>query len=77
LDRAYNERGRANMKEVMEGKMVGKRGPSSLKRVDMIGDLLEREQYGDLKKKADNRKSGEFGYRDLRYGSTLKKTICR
>ena len=26
LDRAYNERGRL-MKEVIEGKMVGKRGP--------------------------------------------------
>ncbi len=44
------------MKEVMEGKMVGKRGPGR-KRLGrpMIDDLFEREQqYGDLKRRVKN-----------------------
>jgi len=47
-------RGDGLMKEVMEGKMVGKRGPGR-KRVGMIDDLLEKERYGDLKRRAENR----------------------
>ncbi len=38
MDRAYNERGRA--KDVMEGKMVGKRGPGR-KHIGMLDDLLD------------------------------------
>jgi hypothetical protein len=42
------------MKEVMEGKMVGKRGPGR-KHIGMIDDLFERKRYGDLKRRAENR----------------------
>jgi len=34
--------------------MVGKRGPGR-KRIGMIDDLLEKERYGDLKRRAENR----------------------
>ena len=47
-------RGDGLMKEVMEGKMVGKREPDR-KRIGMIDDLLEKERYGDLKRRAENR----------------------
>ncbi len=39
-------RGDGLMKEVMEGKMEGKRGPGR-KRIGMIDDLLEKVPYGD------------------------------
>ena len=38
-------RGDGLMKEVMEGKIEGKRGPGR-KRIGMIDDLLEKERYG-------------------------------
>ena len=42
------------MKEVIEEQMMGKRGPCR-KRIGTIDDLLEKERYGDLKKRAENR----------------------
>jgi hypothetical protein len=39
-------RGDGLMKEVMEGKMEGKRGPGR-KRIGMIDDLLEKVPYGE------------------------------
>ena len=47
-------RGDGLMKEVMEGKMVGKRGRGR-KRIGMIDELMENEQYGDLKRRAEDR----------------------
>ena len=40
-------RGDGLMKEVMEGKMEGKRERGK-KRIGMIDELMENEQYGDL-----------------------------
>ena len=42
------------MKEVMEGKMEGKRGPGR-KRIGMIDELMLNEQYVDLKRRAEDR----------------------
>ena len=42
------------MKEVMEGKMEGKRRPDR-KRIAMIDELMENERYGDLKRRAEDR----------------------
>ena len=42
------------MKEVMEGKMEGKREPSR-KHIGMIYELFEIEQYGDLKRRVEDR----------------------
>ena len=47
-------RGDALMKEVMEGKMEGKRGRGR-KRIGMIDELMENKQYGDLKRRAEER----------------------
>ena len=47
-------RGDELMKEVMERKMVGKKGPGR-KRIGMMDNLLEKERYGDLKRRAENR----------------------
>ena len=47
-------RGDGLMKEVMEGKMEGKRGPGR-KRIGMIDELMINEQYGDLKRRAEDR----------------------
>ena len=47
-------RGDRLMKEVMEGKMEGKRGPGR-KRIGMIDELMENERYGDLKRRAEDR----------------------
>ena len=45
-------RGEGLMKEVMDGKMV--RGPGR-KRIGMIVDLLGKERYGVLKRRAEDR----------------------
>ena len=42
------------MKEVMEEKMEGKRGRGR-KRIGMIDELMENKQYGDLKRRAEDR----------------------
>ena len=42
------------MKEVMERKMEGKRGRGR-KRIGMIDELMENKQYGDLKRRAEDR----------------------
>ena len=42
------------MKEVMKDKIEGKRGPGR-KRIGMIDDLIEKERYGDLKRRAEDR----------------------
>ena len=47
-------RGDGLMKEVMEGKMEGKRGRGR-KRIGMIDELMINEQYGDLKRRAEDR----------------------
>ena len=47
-------RGKGLMKEVMEGKMEGKRGPGR-KRIGMIDDLLGKGLYGVLKRRAEDR----------------------
>ena len=47
-------RGDGLMKEVMEGKMEGKRGRGR-KRIGMIDELMENKQYGDLKRRAEDR----------------------
>ena len=47
-------RGDGLMKEVMEGKMKGKRGQGR-KRIGMIDQLMENKQYRDLKRKAEDR----------------------
>jgi len=47
-------RGDRLMKEVMKGKIEGKRGLGR-KRKGMIDDLIERERYGDLKRRAEDR----------------------
>ena len=47
-------RGDELMKEVMEGKMEGKRGPGR-KLIGIIDDLLEKERYGVLKRRAEDR----------------------
>ena len=46
-------RGDGLMKEVMEGKMEGKRG-SGRKRIGMIDELMENERYGDLNRRAED-----------------------
>ncbi len=47
-------RGEGLMKEVMKGKMEGKRRPDR-KRIAMIDELMENERYGDLKRRAEDR----------------------
>ena len=47
-------RGDGLMKEVMEGKMEGK-GGRGRKRIGMIDDLMENKQYGDLKRRTEDR----------------------
>ena len=47
-------RGEGLMKEVMEGKIEGKREPGR-KRIGMIDDLLGKERYGVLKRRAEDR----------------------
>ena len=42
------------MKEVTEGKMESKRGRGR-KRIGMIDELMENKQYGDLKRRAEDR----------------------
>ena len=42
------------MKEVMEGKLEGKRGRGR-KRIGMIDELMENEQYGEVKRRAEDR----------------------
>ena len=50
----HTMRGDGLMKEVMEGKMEGKRGRGR-KRIDMIDELMENKQYGDLKRRVEDR----------------------
>ena len=47
-------RGDGLMKEVLEGKMEGKRGRGR-KRIGMIDELMENELYEDLKRRAEDR----------------------
>ena len=46
-------RGDELLKEVTDGKMVAKRGQRR-KRTGMIDDFLEKEQYGNLKRRVEN-----------------------
>ena len=45
---------RGLMKEVMKGKMEGKRGRGR-KRIGMIDELMKNKKYGDLKRRAEDR----------------------
>ena len=47
------------MREVIEGKMVSKRGPGR-PRIGMLDELLERDTYGNMKRRAEDR----TGWRD-------------
>ena len=47
-------RGDGLIKEVMEGKMEGKRGRGR-KRTGMIDEFMDNKQYGDLKRGAEDR----------------------
>jgi hypothetical protein len=47
-------RGDRLMKEIMEGKVMRKGAPDR-KRIGTIDDFLERERYGDIKRRAKNR----------------------
>ena len=60
------------MKEVMEGKMEGKRGRSR-KRIGMVDELMENEQYGDLKRRAEDRQ----GWRVWLPGTCCVPEHCR
>ena len=48
----HTMRGYGLMKKVMKWKMEGKRGRGR-KRIGMIDESMENEQYGDLKRRAD------------------------
>ena len=52
-------RGDGLMKLVLEGRMEGKR-PRGRPRIYMIDDVLD-ETYGDMKRKAETERFGEFG----------------
>ena len=52
-------RGEGLLREVIEGKMVGKRGPGR-PRIGMLDELLERDTYGNMKRRAEDR----TGWRD-------------
>ena len=47
--------GKSLLKEVMEGRMIGKR-PRGRKRLGMINEFLKEALYAELKRKAENRK---------------------
>ena len=66
-------RGDGLMKEVMEGKMEGKRRRGR-KRIGMIDKLMENKQYGDFEEKGRGPARVEnLAARDLPCGRTLKK----
>src|SRR6476619_5642736 len=52
-------RGGGLMKLVLEGRMQGKR-PRGMPRMGMIDDVVD-ETYGDMKRKAETERIGEFG----------------
>ena len=52
-------RGEGLLREVIEGKMVGKTGPGR-PRIGMLNELLERDTYGNMKRRAEDR----TGWRD-------------
>jgi hypothetical protein len=52
-------RGEGLLREVMEGRMVGKRAPG-MPRIGMLDVLLEKDTYGAMKRRAEDRS----GWRD-------------
>ena len=52
-------RGEGLLREVIEGNMVGKRGPGR-PRIGMLDELLEKDTYGHMKRRAEDRS----GWRD-------------
>ena len=47
-------RGEGLLREVIEGKMVGKREPGR-PRIGMLDELLERDTYGNMKRRVEDR----------------------
>src|SRR6218665_3210515 len=56
----YILRGESLLREVIEGRMIGKR-PRGRKRLGMLTEFLKESSYVELKRKAENGKSGEYG----------------
>ena len=48
-------RGESLLREVIEGRMIGKR-PRGRKRLGMLNKFLKESSYAELKRKAENRK---------------------
>src|SRR6218665_2003074 len=48
-------RGESLLREVIEGRMIGKR-PRGRKRLGMLNEVLKKSSYAELKRKAENRK---------------------
>ena len=48
-------RGESLLKEVIEGRMIGKR-PRGRKRLGMLNEFRKEASYAELKRKAENRK---------------------
>ena len=69
-------RGDGLMKEVMEGKMEGKRGRGRKRIYGMIDELMENKQYGDLKRRAEDRQGWRVWLPGTTpCGRTLKKKV--
>ena len=69
----HTMRGDGLMKEVMEDKIEGKRGPGR-KRIGMIDDLLEKVSYGKLEEKGrESAGVKSLAASDLPNVRTLKK----
>ena len=48
------------LREVIEGRMVGKRGPGR-PRIGMLDELLEKDTYGAMKRRAEDRSGWRVG----------------
>ena len=54
----YTLRGESLLREVIEGRMIGKR-PRRKKRLGMLNEFLKESSYAELKSKTENRKDWE------------------
>src|SRR6218665_94905 len=55
LDWSYTQRRKPFLREVIEGRMIGKR-PRGRKPLGMPNEFLKESSYAELKRKAENRK---------------------